>query len=65
MNSQAIRRMLERMAEQHGGQRPLARWLNVSEAHLSEVLRGRREAGQTMAKALGLVREVSYKKARK
>ena len=44
----------------NGNQSGFARYLNVSPAYISDILRGTREPGPKVLKAMGFVRVVTY-----
>lgn len=54
---QAILKRLKTMS-----QKSLANELGVSEAYLSDVINGRRDAGDKLLKPLGIERVVTYKR---
>ena len=47
-----------------GGQKPFAMKHKMSTAYVNDVLRGRRYAGEKILKALGIVKVISYRKAK-
>lgn len=66
MNAAAVRKLLAKACEAHraiGGQKAWAKINGLSAAYVSDVLNGRREPGETICKALGIERVISYRLA--
>lgn len=70
LTSADVRAMLDAMAKElgnprngHGGQKPLAAKLGVSDTFLSDVLNGKREPTDAILLPLGLQRVVIYRRA--
>lgn len=64
MNSDDVRRLLKRACSEAGS---AARWADlhdVSAAYVSDVINQRRDPGPAICRALGLVQEASYRKAK-
>lgn len=53
MSDDAVRTLMRRDVEQLGSQRALARKLGLSVAYISDVLRGRRDIGPSLAQHYG------------
>lgn len=66
MTAADVRAMLQVACDRAGGIRAWARQHKLSAAYISDILLGRRGAGPSILKALGLVaiRETTYRKAR-
>lgn len=69
LTAEQVREMLHAMARElgnprngHGGQKPLAEHLGVSESFLSDVLNGKREPTGQILESLGLERIVTYRR---
>lgn len=69
LTAEQVRDMLHAMVRElgnprngHGGQKPLAEHLGVSESFLSDVLNGRREPTEAILQPLGLERVVTYRR---
>lgn len=62
MDIHAIRHMLTRLVADLGSQRAAAEHLRISQAHLFDMLHGRRAPGPKVLKALGLRATVTYSK---
>ena len=60
MTKDALLMRLDRMIQQAGGQRALARRLGLSPSYLNDVMRGKREPAGKLLSALGLQRVVRY-----
>ena len=60
MTKDALLIRLDRMIQQAGGQRALARRLGLSPSYLNDVMRGKREPAGKLLSALGLQRVVRY-----
>lgn len=57
--------MLRRATDEAGGQKAFASQHGVSQAYISDVLRGRREPGPAILNTLGLVAQpTTYQKAK-
>ena len=61
MDAQEIYHRLMRDARKLGSQRALAARIGISPAYLSDVIRGRRNAGPAITKYLGIERRVTYR----
>ncbi len=59
-----IKPLLRRLAKKHGSQHELANTLGVSPAYLSDVLKGKREPGQSILSPIGYERVVIYRRKR-
>jgi len=57
-----VLRLRRRVRQAGQTQQTVARDLGISAAYLSDVLSGRREPGQKLLTALGLVRVVQYRR---
>lgn len=55
-----VRRKLEAVCREAGSQLAWARANDISQAYVNDVLHGRREPGDSILRALGLRRVVSY-----
>jgi transcriptional regulator with XRE-family HTH domain len=60
MKLEAFRAYLKEQAKKYGSQKTLARHLNVSEAYLSDVIRGRRDPSHKFLWACGFRRVITY-----
>lgn len=60
MNIDAVIRSLRKQSQARGSQRALAKYLGVSPAYLSDVLKGRREPGPKILDALGMTKRTVY-----
>lgn len=54
---------LQKLVQQAGSQRQVARDLGISPAYLSDVLLGRRQVSAQLALKLGLIRTITYQEA--
>ena len=63
MTEDELRAMMRERLKGRGAQRAFATQHSISEAYLSDYLRGRRGAGEKIAAACGLVRVVTYREA--
>ena len=64
MTADDVRKLLATSCEAHraiGGQSAWAKIHGLSAAYVSDVLNGRREPGETICKALGIERVISYR----
>lgn len=61
-DSNGVRELLLRKADEHGSQTALARYLGISSSYLSDVIKGKRDPGASVLDALGLARVVRYAK---
>jgi hypothetical protein len=57
-----VHRALSIACKKAGGQKAFAEAQGMSNSYVNDVLNGRRDAGDTILSALGLVRVVRYKK---
>jgi DNA-binding transcriptional regulator YdaS (Cro superfamily) len=64
MTLDQVRALLRRECDKIGNQAAWAKAHGVSAAYVSDVLVGRREPGDAILRALGLVRVVTYQRAR-
>ena len=64
MTKAELLRRLRFLSRQAGSQEALARQCRVSPSYLSDVLRGRREPGDKLLRALGILRVVEYEEER-
>lgn len=65
MTADDVRKLLTKACEAHraiGGQKAWAKINGLSPAYVSDVLSGRREPGESICRALGIRRVVSYRK---
>lgn len=62
MNESQFIEHLKDLSKQEGGQNKLAKKLGISSAHLCDILHGRRQPGEKVLTALGLVKVVSYER---
>lgn len=60
MTRNALIRKLYAMVEERGTQRAVAKYLGVSEIYLSDVLRGKRNPGESILAKLGLTAQTVY-----
>ena len=65
MTAADVRAMLKRACTAAGTARAWAEKHGVSQAYVSDVLRGRRDPGEAICRALGLVAEQTYRKVQK
>ena len=65
MTATEVRSMLKRACTAAGTARAWAKAHGVSEAYVSDVLNSRRDPGEAICKALGLVSEQTYRKVPK
>lgn len=63
LSAATVRTRLAEACREAGSQRQWAARAGVSQAYLSSVLSGRREPGESILAALGLVRVVAYRAA--
>lgn len=63
MTKDTLIRELERRKDRLGSWKAVAESLNISPQYMSDLKDGNREPGETVLKALGLERVVSYRKA--
>lgn len=59
-----VRALLQKNADAHGQAKLYAKHIGVSPQYLNDVLRGRREPGKKMLRALGLDKVVFYRAVR-
>lgn len=64
LTAEAVRAQLVAACAEAGSQRAWAARAGVSQAYLSSVLSGRREPGESILAALGLVRVIAYCEAK-
>ena len=62
MNINTFRALLKTMANEAGSQRLLAKKLGVSPMFICDILKGRREPGDKLLKALGMYKHVSIRR---
>lgn len=62
MNADQLRALLARRCAEAGSQKAWARGAGVSQPYVNDVLKGKREPGESIAKALGFERIVIYRK---
>lgn len=60
MTELEVRRLLRKACEYAGSQNEWAELYGISAAYVSDVIRGRRNPGEAILNALGLVKVVSY-----
>lgn len=60
MNTDTVLKILRRRIVELGSQTALAAELRVSDAYLSDVLRGRKEPGAKILEPLGLEKVINY-----
>lgn len=65
MTASDVRTLLKRACAAAGTARAWAEQNKVSQAYVSDVLRGRRNPGEAICRALGLVAEQTYRKVQK
>lgn len=59
-----VRTLLQNNADAHGQAKLYAKHIGVSPQYLNDVLRGRREPGKKILKALGLEKVILYRAVR-
>jgi len=62
MTLTSFRKHLAKLAEEAGSQRNLAKRLGISPMFICDVLKGRRDPGDKMLKAMGFERRVSIRR---
>jgi transcriptional regulator with XRE-family HTH domain len=60
ITEQQLTQLLRLAVERNGSQKVVASRLGISPQYLNDILRGRREPGEKVLKALGYRREVRY-----
>ncbi len=65
MTTTEVVAMLKRVCTAAGTAKAWAKQHDVSEAYVSDVLRGKKDPGEAICRALGLVAEKNYRKVQK
>lgn len=64
ITAEDFRELLKTLTGIHGSQKELAYYLGISASYMNDLVRGRREPGPKVLKAMMLERVVCYRKAK-